>query len=90
MKLPDRIAGGTRPAATLLLSACVGLVAVSDIAAAGFCDMMLKGPYAGMPMPVMPHPMYKGMQAGPAYRPRYPQRRASSPSPGVPGSLAPC
>jgi hypothetical protein len=72
VKLPDRIAGGTRPAATLVLSAFLGLAAVSDIAAAGFCDMMLKGPYAGMPMPPMPHPMYKGMHSGPAYRPAIP------------------
>ncbi|MFZ0788425.1 MAG: fasciclin domain-containing protein [Chromatiaceae bacterium] len=69
MKLPDLIAGGTRPATTLLLSAFVGLAAMTGIAEARSCGTMKTGPYAGMPMPAMPYPMYKGMHAGPGYRP---------------------
>jgi len=69
VRFTDLIAGGTRPAATLLFSALVGLAAVSGIAEARSCGTMQTGPYPGMPMPAMPYPMYKGMHAGPGNRP---------------------
>lgn len=69
MHLLDPIAKGASPAATLLLSAFVGLAAMSGIAEARSCGTMKLGPYAGMPMPAMPYPMYKRMHAGPGYHP---------------------
>lgn len=69
MRLSNPIASGTRPSATLLLAAFVGLAAMSGLAEARSCGPMKTGPYAGMPNPAMPHPMYRGTHAGPGYRP---------------------